>query len=556
MHPPIAHPAFPVTRVHIPWVLLLLWAALAPPGRAQTASPQPRVQPADVRVDAGRPFLLPIYLHDAHIPPISAYRLTLRYDPTHLAATDVLIKGTRSEGALALASLEETGLVHVAAAAAEPLGADSLLLLVAFTPTGQEGTTHIVAERAQLDERVYDTIGGVGAVDMTATARPGDTLRIAIPNIETPAGQSFTVTPAADGPPLSIVSLDFEIAYDARLVRMTGSSVASMAFGAAGVLFDLSTGPAGFAQGRMASAQPVALAGSLFALHFDVIADSGDTEIAFTRVRLDDGAAAARLDAGTVRILPAWRPGDLTGDGVIGHSDASLLMDALAGAATLTEAQRAAADVSGNGALSAYDVALILQVVAGVRTCFPVEPGCAAGKDPSQSTAPFALTLRLPEHQHAVLAGVATDWPDGWLTRRYTHAGHAILAVAGATPPDDAARETIFRLAARMPGSELRLNDEVVAIHTSPRPAHDLLLAGYPNPFSSTVVVPFTLAAEGKVELVVYDAIGRVVAVPFRGWMAAGSHTMPVTLAGAASGVYHFVLRTERSHLSTTAIKR
>lgn len=59
-----------------------------------------------------------------------------------------------------------------------------------------------------------------------------------------------------------------------------------------------------------------------------------------------------------------------------------------------------------------------------------------------------------------------------------------------------------------------------------------------PNPFNSTTMISFALPVAGKVDVAVYDAMGRMVALPFSGTMPAGEHRVPFEAQGLSSGVY------------------
>ena len=60
----------------------------------------------------------------------------------------------------------------------------------------------------------------------------------------------------------------------------------------------------------------------------------------------------------------------------------------------------------------------------------------------------------------------------------------------------------------------------------------------YPNPSSRAVAVPFRLSAPADLEVAVFDALGRRVAVVASGSFGAGPHRVEVETAGWAPGVY------------------
>ncbi len=68
------------------------------------------------------------------------------------------------------------------------------------------------------------------------------------------------------------------------------------------------------------------------------------------------------------------------------------------------------------------------------------------------------------------------------------------------------------------------------------------LLPAYPNPFNSQTTIPFTLDRAGRVDLTVYDVLGRSVGAFFRTPLqtqyAAGTHEVVWDAEGIASGAY------------------
>ena len=74
----------------------------------------------------------------------------------------------------------------------------------------------------------------------------------------------------------------------------------------------------------------------------------------------------------------------------------------------------------------------------------------------------------------------------------------------------------------------------------------------YPNPFNAETVIPFTIDRAGKVELTVYDVLGREIrvqqAAPLQDWYSAGMHEFVWNAEGMASGVY--IVRLETPYLT------
>jgi len=74
-------------------------------------------------------------------------------------------------------------------------------------------------------------------------------------------------------------------------------------------------------------------------------------------------------------------------------------------------------------------------------------------------------------------------------------------------------------------------------------PARTLLEANFPNPFRSSTTIDFSLSSPAKVDLRVYDLLGREVATVFRGPQAAGRHTAHFDAGALPAGVYFYRLR-------------
>jgi hypothetical protein len=69
-------------------------------------------------------------------------------------------------------------------------------------------------------------------------------------------------------------------------------------------------------------------------------------------------------------------------------------------------------------------------------------------------------------------------------------------------------------------------------------PAAFALGAAYPNPSGAEVTIPYAVPAASRVRLVMYDVLGRAVAVLADGEVEAGRYTAVLHGEGLASGVY------------------
>jgi len=66
------------------------------------------------------------------------------------------------------------------------------------------------------------------------------------------------------------------------------------------------------------------------------------------------------------------------------------------------------------------------------------------------------------------------------------------------------------------------------------------LMQNYPNPFNPATTINYTLAATGKVELKVYDIVGREVMTLVNDVQDAGSHSVFFNAVNLSSGIYFY----------------
>ena len=66
------------------------------------------------------------------------------------------------------------------------------------------------------------------------------------------------------------------------------------------------------------------------------------------------------------------------------------------------------------------------------------------------------------------------------------------------------------------------------------------LVQNYPNPFNPTTVISFAIPKAGDVKLLVYNAIGEVVAEMVNGYKEAGRFTVTLDASHLTSGIYFY----------------
>ncbi len=76
------------------------------------------------------------------------------------------------------------------------------------------------------------------------------------------------------------------------------------------------------------------------------------------------------------------------------------------------------------------------------------------------------------------------------------------------------------------------------------------LFQNYPNPFNPQTTIPFSLQKQGRVQVVVFDMMGRQVATLVDQMMAPGNHNLKFDATGLATGTYYYRLKFENEVLT------
>ncbi|MBK7869084.1 MAG: T9SS type A sorting domain-containing protein [Ignavibacteriales bacterium] len=73
-------------------------------------------------------------------------------------------------------------------------------------------------------------------------------------------------------------------------------------------------------------------------------------------------------------------------------------------------------------------------------------------------------------------------------------------------------------------------------------PAEYNLAQNFPNPFNPSTSIEFTLKADAKVNLRLFDALGQEIRTILTNSFAAGQHKIDFNAAGLNSGIYFYTL--------------
>ena len=86
---------------------------------------------------------------------------------------------------------------------------------------------------------------------------------------------------------------------------------------------------------------------------------------------------------------------------------------------------------------------------------------------------------------------------------------------------------------------ELATASGTAAEGSTPQPERFGLVSAYPNPFSGRTMLAFEVATPRHVDLIIFDALGRIVAQPLRGLVPAGEHRITWDAMGLTNGTYY-----------------
>jgi hypothetical protein len=320
--------------------------------------------------------------------------------------------------------------------------------------------------------------------------------------------------------------------------------------------------------------------------------DEGEYQITIVATD-EDGSSELTIDLvvidGAVAML-----GDLNGDGGITPGDASLILSAVVGDTTLTEAQEVTADVSGNGSVGAFDAGLVLQCIVqngglpveDASTCnFPAENSGKAGFVASgdlgwgdaRSTEGGGISIPLRvsgnvanvysiefsgemDMSRVDLRSVEGQLPDGWVLAwsadRETGSLH--VAAVGGTPIADAGTVAELRFDLQEGSADVNIQGEARVNDNAPAPLGSMAVKevptefglgeNYPNPFNPTTTFEYSVPEAARVTIEVWDVSGRLVQTLVDAEMEAGRYEVRWdgrSNAGApvASGLYMYRMK-------------
>ncbi|HHP7238854.1 S8 family serine peptidase [Longibacter sp.] len=407
------------------------------------------------------------------------------------------------------------------------------------------------------------------------------TVPVLVESLDDLAVQAYEMTLAFDGDVLEPVAVETEgtLSEGLTLVSNLGDDTVQIAAaedaattsgGPTPVLFDI--------EGE----------GTLVNVTFRAEEVLSTSDITVSDVRFNEGQPAATGGSASVEVAPLY--GDASLNVFVNAQDAAIALQHAAGIVTLDGPAFISADVTGDGTVGAFDAALILQFASEIITCFPVEEGCetspalasksggsapalawgtpafdAAKSESGEQRLRLPLTLEqgsTPVYAFQVvtsidaslgLEAVESALPEGWsLLHNVGDDGQVTLAAAGTRPLPTG---TVARLdLAWTPTDDpIGLMGTAVVNEASaksmtraeltPRPEEFALKGNYPNPFATATQIAMDLPQDARIDVEVYDLLGRRVQSIRGTSLSAGSdRTIQIDGSRLSAGVYFYRL--------------
>ena len=88
----------------------------------------------------------------------------------------------------------------------------------------------------------------------------------------------------------------------------------------------------------------------------------------------------------------------------------------------------------------------------------------------------------------------------------------------------------------------LTASTQTSAVKSTDHPNRFDLSQNYPNPFNPSTKIKFSLAADSKVSVRVYNLLGQQVTILLNGEYTAGRHEINFDASGLSSGIYFYVI--------------
>lgn len=147
------------------------------------------------------------------------------------------------------------------------------------------------------------------------------------------------------------------------------------------------------------------------------------------------------------------------------------------------------------------------------------------------------------DNQYEVFFVKRLPWQENMLLSDFNHDGQIDIAIGKYAPLPPATRWVHF--------TDIWLRDRTVGIgEAKVLGAPSLVLSSYPNPFNACTTIEYVLPTEGHIQLLLYDAAGRLIRTLVDKMQTSGAHSFFLDGREMSSAVYFCQLRTSASTIT------
>ena len=217
--------------------------------------------------------------------------------------------------------------------------------------------------------------------------------------------------------------------------------------------------------------------------------------------------------------------GDLNGDMQVNILDAIVLVNVVLG-----QEDSYNADLNGDGVVNILDVVQIVNLILGNRGADATSATLIRNIDSmSISTDGYISAIEMTlDHGSDFSIDLSTDA----LVAEYVTDGNRTHLIIVAPESDE-----LFSYSGSFDIADVQVASAAGLIDVA-EPQALSIRSAYPNPFNPTTTVAFELPAESEVSVVVYDMVGREVAMLGSGMYSAGYHAVTWNADSFSSGIY------------------
>lgn len=372
----------------------------------------------------------------------------------------------------------------------------------------------------------------------------------------------------------AINSYSFTVEYDSTKINLSAIDTSGTLSSTGTLIGDFSSNSS--AQISWSSANPITNSGTLLNLVVESLGE-GESTVSFKSVLLNNGDIEVEGNSGIITSLE-YICGDVTNDFSISSLDASHVLRHtvfLTPEYPLSGRDSVAADVTGNGRVSALDASRILQFESGLiehLSCGDLvekeyrqvaeaqwffeetnDQEMSVNIDLSSSEFDIYSAEFEFEFSEGLTFNGFSNMPKNWIQSSNRIDNKILVSLIG-----------IEALANKKIEFSIRKNADISSLYTTAKvsineakkitlnklsrntkPEQFQLFQNYPNPFNPSTTISYSIPISGKVELTVFNMLGRKVVDLVNENKEAGLYSAKWDASQLSSGVYIYQLSTE-----------